>query len=119
MGTLQSNPFASPASEPQANLMSQYPQSGVDVMPNYTPGQLGIMQYRQGGGRPLGSPQTGGIFSPPQTMGTPPGGNLTPPQSGAILSQPQTMGTGGTNAAGMGVGAIRPPSRMMPNRLIR
>lgn len=88
-------------------------------MQDFTPGQRGILRYRQGGGAPVR---------------TAPGGTIAPPQSGAIMSSPQTMNTpmtsnanfsapqtmdGMTNAGGVRVGAIRPPSMMQPNRIFR
>lgn len=68
MTTTAPNVFASPASQPQASVMEQFPQSGVPM----TPGQQGIAQFRARGGIPLGGAQK---------MAAP---GMTPPQGGQL-----------------------------------
>lgn len=84
MSTTNPNPFATPASLPQANVMNQYNASGIDL----TPGQRGIMAFRQRGGTPLGAP-LGNIKAPNQPT------NVQTMQAGQMATGP---------------GRIRPPS---------
>lgn len=84
------NPYASPASQPQASIMQQYPESGVDVMPTFTraPQQPNATNSRA-------------IANGPSYR-TAPGGNMGPPVSGGIAQQ---SGARSALAAYMGNGS--------------
>ena len=109
MNVVTANPYVSPASAPQASVMQQFPDSGVQAMPlmptmqppqapGMTPGQRAIANYRMNPNAPRLGPTSPGMT----------------PTTATMPVQGQPAPSMGTNAGAMGAGRIRPPS---PNSL--
>jgi hypothetical protein len=77
------NPFASPASQPQASVMNQFPESGVTVMPSFSTNQNPTLR-------------SGARTAPGGVMTT----NTAPPaQTPQAQPKPALMGSGGPRDA--------------------
>ena len=135
MATSGPNPYASPASQPQPNVMNQFNASGVDVMND--PRRSGLRPPSNLSGARGPQPSQTTAIAQPKPMPVGPGGVMTPvggrvgdigtmntaPQRGRPMDSGYlsdlSNSAGGTNASGVRVGRIRAPRSMAPVRAYR